>query len=138
MFTGSYALNGWFYIDKAVGGPDSQLFKKESAIQKPSQTPVFMDANWVELWPQSTDAPARDLYAGTPFASGPQGIGRCTIARHGGGSAASAPRAVPAGEKLPGAIDIGFADGHVETVKLESLWTYYWHQNYQPPPMRPF
>ena len=32
-----------------------------------------------------------------------------------------------ADQKLPGAINMGFADGHTELVKLEDLWNYYWH-----------
>jgi prepilin-type processing-associated H-X9-DG protein len=27
----------------------------------------------------------------------------------------------------------GFADGHAQMQKLNSLWTLYWHNNWQPP-----
>jgi prepilin-type processing-associated H-X9-DG protein len=43
---------------------------------------------------------------------------RFTIARHGLGAAARAPQNVPAGTPLLGKISMGFADGHVEPVKL--------------------
>jgi len=33
-----------------------------------------------------------------------------------------------------GAIDVAFADGHVEMVKLGRLWDLNWHLNYQLPP----
>jgi hypothetical protein len=42
------------------------------------------------------------------------------------------------GQALPGAIDIGLVDGHVELAKLQSLWGYMWNsvwpQNNQRPP----
>ena len=64
-------------------------------------------------------------------------IARSTIARHGGSGAASAPRNMSPGAKLPGAINMSFADGHAELVKIDNLWNYYWHLNYQPPIVRP-
>jgi prepilin-type N-terminal cleavage/methylation domain-containing protein/prepilin-type processing-associated H-X9-DG protein len=134
-FTGSYGVNGWCYADKAIGGPDTYLFKKDTAIQKPSQTPMFLDSIWVDLWPQASEGPSRNLYDGS-YNAGSM-MGRATIARHGGRSPMAAPRNVPAGAKMPGAINIGFADGHSEVVKLEKLWSLYWHLNYQVPPVRP-
>jgi prepilin-type processing-associated H-X9-DG protein len=38
---------------------------------------------------------------------------------------------------LPGAVNLSFADTHVETVKLEKLWGLYWHKNWVPPATRP-
>ena len=52
-------------------------------------------------------------------------------------SASRAPRDVAPGEKMPGAINMGLADGHTELVKLEDLWKYYWHLDWQPPATRP-
>jgi prepilin-type processing-associated H-X9-DG protein len=46
-------------------------------------------------------------------------------------------RKLAAGAKLPGAINIGFADGHSKLVPLEQLWTLYWHLNWQAPAVRP-
>jgi len=141
MLSGSYAFNGWLYSDMQFPDPDDPrhklLFATETSIQKPAQTPVFMDANWVDLWPLETDRPSLDLYAGIPFAAPVNSIGRCTIARHGGRSAASAPRKVAPGQKLPGAINMGLADGHAELAKLENLWTYYWHRDWEPLATRP-
>ncbi len=141
MLFGSYAYNGWLYSDMQFPDPDDPrhklLFASETSIQKPAQTPVFLDANWVDLWPLETDHPSRDLHAGIPFAEPTDSIGRCTIARHGGRSAASAPRKVAPGQKLPGAINMGLADGHAELAKLENLWNYYWHLDWEPPATRP-
>jgi prepilin-type N-terminal cleavage/methylation domain-containing protein len=137
---GSYAMNGWLYTDDQYGLPVSNRFVKESGIDKPSQTPMFVDSMWVDMWPLATDAPARNLYAGSLNGGGGASIGgmsRVTIARHGTKSPASAPQNVPAGKPLPGSVVMGLADGHAETVKLEKLWTYYWHKDYIPPATRP-
>jgi prepilin-type processing-associated H-X9-DG protein len=48
-----------------------------------------------------------------------------------------APRNVTPGQRMPGAINMGLADGHAELVQLEELWKYYWHLDWQPPALRP-
>jgi len=45
--------------------------------------------------------------------------------------------AILAGTPLPGAINMGLADGHVELVKLQSLWNYSWSYNWTNPATRP-
>jgi hypothetical protein len=141
MFHGSYGYNGWLYSDiqfSEKGDPKQlKVFTRESAIQKPALTPVFFDENWVDAWPEETDLPFANLYEGQPFGTSPNQMGRCTIARHGGRSPSSAPRNLSPGEKMPGAINMGLADGHTELVKLEDLWKYYWHLDWQPPAVRP-
>jgi prepilin-type N-terminal cleavage/methylation domain-containing protein len=138
MFYGSYGYNGWLYSDlQKEAALQPFIFVRESAIQKPSQTPVFADANWVDGWPLETDPPARDLYKGRSLYDDGDGMARWTIARHGGRTASSAPQNVPAGQKMPGAINMGMTDGHAELVKLEDLWNYYWHRDWQPPAVRP-
>ena len=134
ILTGSYGLNGWLY-DKPEFGANAQfMMSKQTMIQKPSQTPVFVDSMWVDLWPYETDLPANDLYNST---LGEYGMARCTISRHGGVNPASAPRKFDPADKMPGAINAGMADGHVELVKLEKLWQLYWHLNWQLPSPRP-
>ncbi len=134
-YQGSYSFNGWLYsgVPFVAQGAKYQ-FSGESAIENPSKTPVFGDAMWVDAWPDTTDKPARDLYLGDGPAGG---MSRYTIARHGGSTAKGAPRNVPAGNKLPGAINLNCADGHVELAKLENLWSFYWHRDYVPPAKRP-
>lgn len=136
LYVGSYAFNGWLYDRATYAGAKHPEFmmSKQSRIKKPSQTPVFLDANWVDLWPLESDSPSHDLYFG---GSGQEGMARCTIARHGNGDPAKAPRAFDTRQRLPGAIVIGMADGHVEMAKLENLWSYYWHLNWSPPTKRP-
>jgi prepilin-type N-terminal cleavage/methylation domain-containing protein/prepilin-type processing-associated H-X9-DG protein len=129
-FQGGYGLNGWMYSN--WGG---SAYGKSSDVIRPVQTPVFADAMWVDSWPEPTDPPARNLYEQQSPAAG--GINRYMVGRHGNTSPVSAPRNVPAGRALPGAINIGFFDGHVELVKLDNLWYYDWHKNWIMPAKRP-
>ena len=135
-FLGSYALNGWLY-GRAIYGAESHpefMMSKQTMIQNPSLTPVFVDSMWVDLWPLEADLPGDDLYDGT---LGDTGMARCTISRHGGVNPSSAPRDFDTSQRMPGAINVGFADGHVESVKLENLWQLSWHLNWQTPINRP-
>jgi prepilin-type processing-associated H-X9-DG protein len=141
MFYGSYGYNGYLYSDKNYPQSDPRhawIFTKESTIQKPAQTPVFFDAIWVDMWPREWEGPWPDLYSGAPFGAGnDNNMGRCTISRHGGVNRASAPRKLGRGQKMPGGINMGFADGHSELIKLENLWTCYWQLDWRPPSPRP-
>lgn len=141
MFSGSYGYNGWLYSDGKVDGDyavgQQFVFVRPSMIQKPSATPVFFDENWVDLWAWETDLPSPDLYHGRSLYNRRSELGRCTIARHGSRSPSAAPRQVDLRHSLPGAIDMGMTDGHVELMKLENLWSCYWHVDWQPPATRP-
>jgi len=134
-YHGSYGINGWCYT--GMTGLDSaekaEYYGKDSAITKPTMTPYFSDSVWVDGWPMETDAPARNLYTGADDNS----MQRVTIARHGLNGPASAPRKVASGAPLTGRINMGFADGHVEAVRLQNLWTLYWHNGWLPPATRP-
>jgi prepilin-type N-terminal cleavage/methylation domain-containing protein len=105
-YRGSYALNGWFYSGDPffnTAADKLRRFSTEANIQKPSQTPMFAESIWVDVWPYATDAPARNLYTGQqsiPSNEGP--IGRCTIARHGGRPAASAQEVFLRARSCPG------------------------------------
>ena len=136
--TGGYGVNNWIY-DPAVGTAGgwadwvpSRCFGKDSAIANAALTPLFMDCIRFGANPSATDTPARNLFTG---ADSPQ-MGRITIARH-KTNAKSAPRNVPAGQKLPGAINLSFADGHSQLLSLEDLWQQSWHKDYQVPASRP-
>ena len=61
---------------------------------------------------------------------------RVTLPRHG---AANWTKNMKFNQKdnLPGAINIGFVDGHSALVKLEQLWNLDWHKNWVPPAKRP-
>jgi prepilin-type N-terminal cleavage/methylation domain-containing protein/prepilin-type processing-associated H-X9-DG protein len=141
---GSYAINGWFYAGGWSAGitgtynaaQEARAYRKEATVQKPTLAPVFCDAMWTDAWPQETDRPWPNLQTGnSATVNGIGGMPRLMIARH------KRPNPVPTGlnttQRLPGAINIGFFDGHVEQVPLENLWTLYWALNWQPPEHRP-
>jgi prepilin-type N-terminal cleavage/methylation domain-containing protein/prepilin-type processing-associated H-X9-DG protein len=137
LFVGSYGLNGWLYDQPRHGAfhMTNGMMNKQLMIQHPSQTPIFADSMWVDCWPLESDPPSNDLYHGGKL--GEDGMTRVTIARHGGKSASHAPRSFDTSQKLPGAINIGMADGHVELVRLENLWQLTWHLDWQTPAARP-
>ena len=132
VLRGSYALNGWLYDNDDPYGYPNWQFKTEAGVQNPSQTPAFGDAMWVDGWPTAQDPPARNLYTGN-FDSGLiGGMGRFTIARHGGRNPSPNITAT-AGQALPGAIILSFADGHAAPTRLSDLYKFTWHKNYVPP-----
>ena len=125
-YQGSYAINGWCYsgLDPYPTPEDPRAFEKQSNITVPSFTPFFSDSVWVDGWPEMTDEPATDLYHGGDNGGGMQ---RLNIARHGYKNPSQAPRNVaPIISSLPGAIMVGFSDGHVQTEKLNNLWNLTW------------
>jgi prepilin-type N-terminal cleavage/methylation domain-containing protein/prepilin-type processing-associated H-X9-DG protein len=143
---GSYGQNSWLgaWWGPWWGGPGGTasqrelVFANEDAILHSSQTPVFADAvHFWWIWPRATDLPALNLETGQ---SGGEtyrwGMGMLTIPRHG-----SRPNRVPTDhrpqDRLPGAINVSFYDGHVEQVRLERLWQLEWHRDYRPPAKRP-
>src|SRR5258706_15499155 len=99
------------------------------------------DVFWYAPWRWKRVPPNTAFSAGAPAGgngmANPPMIGRCVIPRHAWRSPSSAPRNFDLATKLPGAINMGMFDGHVELVKLENLWNYYWHFNYVPPSKRP-
>ncbi len=133
-YQGSYALNGHFYTDDPFANKKF-LFKTDSDIQYPSKTPFFADAIWVDAWPLTNDVPSVNLFSGG-YASGP-GLLRIAIPRHAVALNKAAFTRWDPKNTLPGAVNVGFSDNHVELVKLEQLWNLYWHKEWQPPPKRP-
>lgn len=136
-WSGGYALNGWMYKgDWTVQDNRPSTFnayRNESEITKAALTPVFCDGMWVDAWPKETDAPARNLLQGATTLGFMSVV---TIARHGSGPNRGAAN-VPAGTKLPGAINMAFYDGHVSLTQLERLWNFSWHKNWNVPASRP-
>ncbi len=137
---GSYGGNGWFTEFISIGptaldynGYPEFFFKNLSSVPRPAQTPLFFDQNYIATVPIETDPAATNLYTGQSDPGGALrvGMGCCTILRHGGRTANSS---VPytSGQLLPGAINMSFADGHGQLVKLPNLWNYYWHLNWNP------
>jgi prepilin-type N-terminal cleavage/methylation domain-containing protein/prepilin-type processing-associated H-X9-DG protein len=149
--SGSYTINGWLYEQTAAitmyvpDTPSGSYFLKDSAITQPTKTPEFGDGLTVDCFPNNnatrTD-PSTPSWcsSGTANLWGPPAgatvyhsrgvanapIERYLIARHGSFAPGSAPKSVATATPFPGAINLSFADGHVETVKLYTLWSFMW------------
>ena len=124
----SYDLNGWMYDiqdsspyyqgDAAgnAGVPISSIQKYFwSSSQTPAggQTPLFADGIWQDSWPKTTDPVPQNLNGG--IINDPvNGINAYCINRH------------------DMAVNVVFADGHVEHVALGNLWTLHWSPYFTP------
>jgi prepilin-type N-terminal cleavage/methylation domain-containing protein/prepilin-type processing-associated H-X9-DG protein len=138
---GGYALNGWVARSNRSYGyerevhfvrpPDWHLhhhFFGESRILLPSRTPVLADAIYPIVYPREIDAPPIiGLREGIRTVGGIYGMGLIALPSHGSGSRNGFSRDRTA---LPGAVNVGFYDGHVESVRLPRLWDLHWHRNY--------
>jgi prepilin-type N-terminal cleavage/methylation domain-containing protein/prepilin-type processing-associated H-X9-DG protein len=149
----SYTINGWLYQKDAANPPTVYVpddpggsYMKESAIRHSSETPMFCDGIWPDVWVHNDSkyvdrantslSPFANLYS--PLVSPPGTVGaqsapisRILIARHGSAAPGSAPRnlVVTPTVNIPGAINVSFVDGHAEAVKLNNLWQLYWNGN---------
>ncbi len=134
--SGSYCMNLWLIrgVPQENGDLHTNVFFTEMDIQNPSLTPLIGDGTNPWAAPRAGQLPPSDLT---------HALGRLentmpafVIPRHG-----SRPRTLstnhPPDQKLPGAINMTFYDGHVDQVRLERLWSLYWHRNYAPPEKRP-
>jgi len=130
--TGSYAINGWLYFyDTKPDGVSTwisstekpKFFQKDTLVTMPALTPFFMDAIWPDTWPEISDKPSSDLFLGDVNSA----LGRISIARH----PLNRSRAF-SGKPVPGAINIGYVDGHSGKLPLQKLKTVYWHAGYVP------
>ena len=130
----SYSLN-WHIIWQTYLCPDSSL---DAKVTRPSEMPLISDGTFflVQPWPWSW--PATDLYNGTrpDDPSGNSDMAAINIPRH-GNRPTSIPRNWPENKPLPGAVNVGFFDGHVKTTKLDDLWQLRWYPGYEPPAKRP-
>ncbi len=143
---GSYFFNEWLRLPNRTpvnfesSAINRFLFTTESSIAAPSKTPVTGDSIWFGAIPMANQLPARDLAIVYPYVNlqrlGIIGIENVTIPRH-GNRPLRVSRNWPAADRLPGAINIAFFDGHAEQIPLERLWQIYWHKDYVPPEKRP-
>ena len=141
---GSYGLNTQllatdknFYPSGATLG--DRRFFTETRIRKPSLTPVIGDCILSSIfavpnWGEDGNPPTWTY--GSSLKGSWQGLHFWMLARHG-----SRPATIPDEwdpyQKLPGAINVGLFDGHVEQVPLERLYRLQWYHGYEPPTKRP-
>jgi prepilin-type N-terminal cleavage/methylation domain-containing protein/prepilin-type processing-associated H-X9-DG protein len=141
----SYTLNWWLFGQgEDLGSQDSQydfssFFHAESDVVHPTGTPLLADGTAYIASPAATDLPSQNLYQ--PVTDQQNGSGLfnmqvMNISRHGNRPSAP-PRNWPTTAPLPGAVNVGFFDGHAQVVKLDGLWQLYWNPGYVPPGKRP-
>ena len=132
---GSYAVNFWIIMGFSQLPGATQLeysWRSESQIQDATIAPVISDSIfWLGDAVQPGDPPANLYGTDNHF-----GVQFHCIPRH-GNRPAKIPANHPPNQKLPGAMNITFYDGHSELVPLESLWRYKWHKQWTPPLRRP-
>jgi len=135
---GSYAINGYLGLGrnhksaKEANFKPKNVFHQQATVRKPELTPMFTDAVYWNCGLEETDSPSRNLYDpqdNVAVSGSFKKILTQFIARHGDYPAAQAPRELDS-EKLSGAINIAYVDGHAENVPLENLWQQYWHKNW--------
>ena len=132
---GSYSINGWLYYwssrdEIAEWVPASyspKFFQKETAITRASQTPTFFDAIWPDMWPRIDTQLSTSQSLTTGDASDGASYGRCSISRH------PLQSGIPKqNQPVPGAINMGFADGHAAHWKLQNIKNVVWHVGFTP------
>ena len=123
IYGGSYGINGYLYSSKGDQrrpfgyGPGSQPQRWPNFVENVADTtkmPIFLDATWVDGWPAATNPKPTDF---TDLSTMPGSMmKRYVIDRH----------------KLTQ--NVGFVDGHAESMGLERLWDLTWHQVWVYPP----
>jgi prepilin-type N-terminal cleavage/methylation domain-containing protein/prepilin-type processing-associated H-X9-DG protein len=130
---GSYSFNGWFgqangYIQRELEG-----FVTTADVDNPTGCPVFGDGISPGAWQITATFPPP-----WSLADSDGGNGAFAIPRHGSRPPGGfSDQGFSPTNRLPGAINMAFFDGHVEQVPLERLWKLSWHRNYVPPVKRP-
>ena len=128
--TGSYTYNG--YLQRPDRGASGTLYNEAGGNPEPGRSrlhpfpcknsatvPVIVDAVWPNSWPREAESVTGVLSVYNPAQNNPPAAPnfgndwrRVCVARH----------------KF--AVNVGFADGHAETVPLPELWTLKWHRNW--------
>jgi prepilin-type N-terminal cleavage/methylation domain-containing protein/prepilin-type processing-associated H-X9-DG protein len=144
---GSYSFNAWLGMATILFGDGTSgpatgptwLYLKDTDVEAPSHTPLFCDGiDFRHMAPSATLLPGKNLQNGDGLGEfyGQKAMWAITIPRH-GPRPWRVPTSHPTSQKLPGAINVAFYDGHVEQRPLEKLWTVNWHRGYAAPAKRP-
>ena len=143
---GSYCLNcNLSMLDRVwppAIDPLPNNFRVASQVRHPTLTPILADGVNFESYSDPNNSwgdgtPVTWIYGSEPFnhmGLGYSGLDDFALARH-GSRPSRIPKDWPRHQRLPGAVNMGFFDGHVEQVQLERLWGLYW-LNKEPPGKR--
>lgn len=128
----SYSVNGWlFFMPDSMGSsrPNPKSFRRHSDVSVPSETPAFGDGALPRAVPSNEDRVLTLNGLGVDGATGFVDINVFCMPRHGAGrGGVDVTKRWPQKERLPGATDLVFLDGHAEVTSLEKLWRLRWHR----------
>jgi prepilin-type processing-associated H-X9-DG protein/prepilin-type N-terminal cleavage/methylation domain-containing protein len=126
--SGSYGFNGWNHRWDPIGrggaqysGGTQEMYVTPTSAEA-SRIPVFGDCIWPDGWPKASDPTPPNLQTGDRARQGssPENMAaRFTIARH------------------DRKVNIGFLDGHAESVILDDIKQLKWHNGFQPQAWNP-
>jgi prepilin-type N-terminal cleavage/methylation domain-containing protein/prepilin-type processing-associated H-X9-DG protein len=135
---GSYGLNGHLlWSNESYPGSitmGDRRYLTETRVENPALTAAFFDS--IRCSPPANPdfddglQPGTFVYKAPPSGTG-QGLPLTAIVRH-GSRPVPLPQKWPEKQRLPGAINVGFFDGHVQQVPLERLWSLQWFYGYEP------
>lgn len=113
----SYTFNGNFHsTPPPVGGADrDDLFGTIDKVTNTSETPIYGDGMWREVWPKDDVTPQIPGSVLKPHNPG------------GGGNVRSW-----ASSRHKRKCNLTYADGSAGPMPIENLWSLYWHKNWQP------
>jgi prepilin-type N-terminal cleavage/methylation domain-containing protein/prepilin-type processing-associated H-X9-DG protein len=137
---GSYGFNDNLFGGTQLGRSEWQdqlAFKTEHDITHPTLTPVTADSIFDLLFvPDSPYLPG-NLFDGGGLTGGTGAGSPIITPRHGRRPATIPKTPWPVKQRLPGAVNIMFFDGHAEQAPLEHLWQFYWSPISKPVDKRP-
>jgi len=136
---GSYAINAYLvgrlmWDFQGADLPHEKYFRSEDQITQTTLTPVISDGLMWVGGGSATDPPPTSL---STLLNNDEGGMRIECTPRHGNRPNRPPDSWPPDKPLPGAVHVGFFDGHVELVPLDQLWQLYWPVNYVPPAKRP-
>jgi prepilin-type N-terminal cleavage/methylation domain-containing protein/prepilin-type processing-associated H-X9-DG protein len=113
----SYTFNGNFYSTVATAVPINKddLFGTLDKVTNTSETPIFGDGMWRAVWPRDDETP--DIPASVLKPHNPGGGGNVRTW---------------ASSRHKSKCNLAYADGSAGPIAIESLWSVYWHKNWQP------
>ncbi len=114
--SGCYTINSWCEQGGFYGGGEAgqKYYFGKKFSSSPPDAPLFSDGVWVDTWPRPYDAPPSTLRGSDGLVNNVSSMSRVCIDRHNM------------------AVNVGFADGHVERVGLLALWGLHWNKHYSP------
>jgi prepilin-type N-terminal cleavage/methylation domain-containing protein/prepilin-type processing-associated H-X9-DG protein len=123
----SYGMNEWCYSEHALGkAQDSGLWKKMSAVTKPTDVPLMLDSKWRGGYPGYLPD-QRNSKSLVPPSAGVDGKGDDPDKRKNGYDIANFAM-LRHGRKVTAC----FADGSATAQPPSELWEFKWSRNYNP------